>query len=571
MARCGHARPRAPRRAGGRLPRGPRRARPARRRSGPGPAARRRRPGARCRGRRGAVRGLLAAIDAVPATDAVADDDARALGAMRAGIETAFGPDAELPVAPPIERASCDDAAAWAAAIEAGGTPLRERLEGCYGTLADDLEVDGERLARPQILGRLGDRAGRGEAATPVPGASSRCGGRSMATVADRRAGRDIGHRRTRRCSAESRARWARRRLPHRRQRAALGLAEGDVERWAVAALEAWRDAVDDPARARGEPAVEPWDWWWRAGEADRAVRGHAPARARDRRQPPVVRRPGRRLRCAGRDVRHDAAAGPADRLGRVHDVRRATAPPASTAPGRPGAPVVLATYVDGGLGDLAELVHEGGHACPHRGDPDAARLRRLARLGRAHRGAGGGRRARRRRARLAGPLDPRGGARCRTRPRSAAATPRSMLDTAWALFEIRLHAEPDRTPERGLDRDHVDYLGIAPHPEWSWWAMRGQLVQEPGYMANYSVGAVLAADLRAAIRAARGDWTGGDPGWYGVGLASTSTGSGRNAPPATCCATSSDAHRTSARCSRRSTGPAADEAARTRSRRPCG
>ena len=41
MARCGHARPRAPRRAGGRLPRGPRRARPARRRSCPGPAARR--------------------------------------------------------------------------------------------------------------------------------------------------------------------------------------------------------------------------------------------------------------------------------------------------------------------------------------------------------------------------------------------------------------------------------------------------------------------------------------------------------------------------------------------------
>ena len=56
---------------------------------------------------------------------------------------------------PRIERASCDDASAWAAAIEAGGTTLRERLEGCYGTLADDLEVDGERLARPQILARL--------------------------------------------------------------------------------------------------------------------------------------------------------------------------------------------------------------------------------------------------------------------------------------------------------------------------------------------------------------------------------------------------------------------------------
>ena len=33
--------------------------------------------------------------------------------------------------------------------------------------------------------------------------------------------------------------------------------------------------------------------------------------------------------------------------------------------------------------------------------------------------------------------------------------------------------------------------------------------------MANYAIGAVLAADLRAAIRAERGDWLDGDPGWY--------------------------------------------------------
>ena len=33
--------------------------------------------------------------------------------------------------------------------------------------------------------------------------------------------------------------------------------------------------------------------------------------------------------------------------------------------------------------------------------------------------------------------------------------------------------------------------------------------------MANYAIGAVLAADLRAAIRAGRGDWADGDPGWF--------------------------------------------------------
>jgi Zn-dependent M32 family carboxypeptidase len=44
---------------------------------------------------------------------------------------------------------------------------------------------------------------------------------------------------------------------------------------------------------------------------------------------------------------------------------------------------------------------------------------------------------------------------------------------------------------------------------------MRGQLVQEPGYMVNYAIGAILAADLRATIRAERGDWVRGEPGWY--------------------------------------------------------
>ena len=88
-------------------------------------------------------------------------------------------------------------------------------------------------------------------------------------------------------------------------------------------------------------------------------------------------------------------------------------------------------------------------------------------------------------------------------------------LDAAWALFEIRLHETPDRVPNDLWTEITSTWLGIAPHPEWSWWAMRGQLVEEPGYMANYAIGAVLAADLRAAIREARGDWLDGDPGWY--------------------------------------------------------
>ena len=54
-------------------------------------------------------------------------------------------------------------------------------------------------------------------------------------------------------------------------------------------------------------------------------------------------------------------------------------------------------------------------------------------------------------------------------------------LDAAWALFEMRMLADPDRRPNDAWTEITSRHLGIAPHPEWSWWAIRGQLVQEPG------------------------------------------------------------------------------------------
>ena len=89
------------------------------------------------------------------------------------------------------------------------------------------------------------------------------------------------------------------------------------------------------------------------------------------------------------------------------------------------------------------------------------------------------------------------------------------MLDVCWALLEIRLHADPQRSPNDVWTELTSGYLGIVAHPELSWWAMRGQLVAEPGYMVNYALGPIIAADLRAAVRAARGDWSAGDSGWY--------------------------------------------------------
>ena len=72
------------------------------------------------------------------------------------------------------------------------------------------------------------------------------------------------------------------------------------------------------------------------------------------------------------------------------------------------------------------------------------------------------------------------------------------MLDVAWALFELELHRRPDRRPNDVWTEITSEGLGIAPHPEWSWWAIRGQLIDLPGYMANYALPAIAAAALAA-------------------------------------------------------------------------
>jgi Zn-dependent oligopeptidase len=87
--------------------------------------------------------------------------------------------------------------------------------------------------------------------------------------------------------------------------------------------------------------------------------------------------------------------------------------------------------------------------------------------------------------------------------------------DMAWSLFEIELHRTPERAPNDAWTEITERYLGVQAHPEWSWWAIRGQLVQSPGYMVNYGLGAIVTADLRARLRELRGDWLAGDPGWY--------------------------------------------------------
>jgi hypothetical protein len=89
------------------------------------------------------------------------------------------------------------------------------------------------------------------------------------------------------------------------------------------------------------------------------------------------------------------------------------------------------------------------------------------------------------------------------------------MLDVAWALFECRMLHHPTADPNTVWTDITNRYLHIVRHPEISWWALRGQLVQMPGYMVNYGLGSVLTADIRQHTREALGSFETGNPQWY--------------------------------------------------------
>jgi Zn-dependent M32 family carboxypeptidase len=89
------------------------------------------------------------------------------------------------------------------------------------------------------------------------------------------------------------------------------------------------------------------------------------------------------------------------------------------------------------------------------------------------------------------------------------------VLDVAWGLFELRLHRDPTADPNALWTDLASRYLHVKPHPELSWWARRGQLVDSPGYMMNYALGAILVADMRERSRTQRGAMSREDRGYY--------------------------------------------------------
>ena len=279
---------------------------------------------------------------------------------------------------------------------------------------------------------------------------------------------------------------------PFDRKAREWGLAPDELESWLTSVLSAWRDA------AVSGPPIEPWDWYYVNGAADRAL---------------ASRLPLQEMIAAATRYDDDLGASP-KRLGVALDLtpRRGKDPVAFTdfvrrgqyenGAWRRGVFRVSASYRAGGLLNLYELMHEMGHgvhiaairARPAFCDwPDSDVLTEaLADVfgveayepawERRYLGAEATS-PEARRARLAG----------------------TMLDVAWALLEMRAHRDPASDPSVLWAEITSRYLGIAAHPELPWWALRGQLIDAPGYMTNYALGAILTEALRDRVRFLRG------------------------------------------------------------------
>jgi hypothetical protein len=369
-------------------------------------------------------------------------------------------------------------------------------LYAAYTAATESLVVDGEPISRLAILGwlaREADPARRRDlfvALEPIWRAVDGDGGPSSPYRA---------------LIGDAAARYRRAGSPFAANAAALGIEPADVEGWCVAILDAWRDASGVGA------TIEPWDWWWAAGEAERTLAPWIPLEN-------LVQIAEMHAWGLGADL-----AG----LGIGFDVHpRPGRPPVPVAytefGGRPhrtptgftgGQPWVFASYTQGGLGDLTELIHEVGHAIHIAGirtrpaftdwpDSDAF-TEALAEVLALDTAEPDWQRRHLNGASIAEAVAIRG--------RYADVA----LDAGWALFEIRMLADPRQRPNDVWTAIAGEWLGIVPHPEWSWWAMRGQLVSDPGYMANYAVGAVLAADLRWGLRQVQGDRLVRGRRWY--------------------------------------------------------
>jgi hypothetical protein len=280
-----------------------------------------------------------------------------------------------------------------------------------------------------------------------------------------------------------------------------VGVSAAQTERWLERILDTWR-------QVSGDTAVEPWDYRFEGGAADRELGAVISRTALQPLSERYYRDLGLDLAKAAVIYDLDPRPGKAP-LAYTDYVRRGRMLDGAW---QPTVVRVSASYERGGLGPLEELVHENGHAAHmlalrtspafmDLGDPifyeafadvpawsvyepgwQQKYLGRSVAESRSLRALYSG----------------------------------VMLDVAWALFDLRMLRDPGADPNAVWTDITWRYLHVKPHPELAWWAVRVQLVHKPGYMVNYGLGAVITADIRERIRQQLGPFQAGDARWYG-------------------------------------------------------
>jgi len=445
-------------------------------------------------GRYGAARSELARVLAAGAAAPLSPQDQRALEVMRRTLARDLAP---------LELARASDATGDAKAdcsydpeLVASGTDgyaaLSKRIYACFSVAAHALSFDGETLDRLTVFGRLPltEDATRREALW-----------RALAPVWEAVNGDNGPRSPYRTLVRKSRARLASEGQRLGESVRSIGVEPALMEEWLVRVLQQWHDLTP-------ETPIEPWDFAYDTGRGNRALRERIPRES---------------LRAINDRFYADLGADPVD-LQVQYDLepRASKDPVAFTTFGRrpqtlgdawiSGEPWVFASYQIGGLDNLLELLHETGHAVhiaairtrPAFTDwPDSdifsEAIADLASL------------------ELYEPAWQQRylGASVPIEAGIAAKYAGIAMDVAWALFEVRVHREPERDPNEVWTEITQRYFRILPHSDLAWWAVRGQLVDSPGYMMNYAAGAILAADLRARLRELHGSYAEGDPGWY--------------------------------------------------------
>ncbi len=370
--------------------------------------------------------------------------------------------------------------------------PLREALYACFGALSNSLDFEGEKVTRVgafDLLTRMDEPERRKKLFLQFVPLWQAINGKSE---------RDSPYRRVIAMAAE-RGRTEGTEIDAAAK--TVGASTAEVENWLVQILDAWR-------KASGDKPMEPWDYRYRGGATEREL---GDTIAREALQP-INERYYRDLgaQLSAWNVIYDLDPRPGKaplaytdyvKRGRSHDGKW-----------DPTLTRVSGNYARGGLGLINELVHENGHVVHM-----MALQTRPAFMD------------------LGDPLfyeafadvpswstyEPAWQQKYLGRSSAEESSLRAlyssvMLDVAWALFELRMLRAPTQDPNAVWTEITSRYLHVIPHPELSWWAVRVQLVNSPGYMVNYGLGAVVTADLRQRIATQLGPFATGDERWFG-------------------------------------------------------